>query len=77
MGLEWDYTLDMMKRARFHLVPTTCRRCGKAIYTGSKALVGTPEMKARYERLCESCFTPDEREAMDSEYRHLAAVRVR
>lgn len=60
-----------MKSTRFHLIQTSCRRCGKAIYTGSKSLIGTPEMKARYAELCADCFTPEEREQMDQDFRHL------
>lgn len=53
------------------LIHTTCRRCGKSIVTGRRALIGTPEMKARYGELCADCFTPEEYEAMDQDFRHL------
>jgi Protein of unknown function (DUF2688) len=60
-----------MKRSRFHLVPTTCRRCGATLLTGSRSLVGTAAMKARYGAICAGCFTAEESEAMDQDYRHL------
>jgi hypothetical protein len=57
------------RRSRFQLVPTSCRRCGKSIYTGSRPLVGTNEMTAKYGRICAECFTPEEHEAMDQDFR--------
>lgn len=60
-----------MRRPRFALVKTTCRRCGAPIVTGSHALIGSDQMKARYGSICDSCITLEEREAMDQDFRRL------
>jgi hypothetical protein len=57
------------RRSRFQLVATSCRRCGKSIYTGSRPLYGTREMQEKYGRICDKCFTAAEYEAMDQDFR--------
>ena len=47
-------------RTRFTIQMTTCRRCGKALATGSRSLYGADAAKARLDRICRSCITPEE-----------------
>ncbi len=53
-----------MRRGAFQLVTTSCRRCGKALMTGSRSLFGADAAKARLDRICEACVTPEERAEM-------------
>lgn len=53
-----------MRTGRISLVMTACRRCGKPITTGSRSLYGADEAKAKLDRICEICITPDERQAI-------------
>ena len=39
---------------------TTCKRCGKTIYTADRSIYGLDELKARLGRVCETCVTPEE-----------------
>lgn len=43
------------------LVPTTCKRCGRQLYTGNRSLYGNEALKAKYERICSGCMTPQEK----------------
>jgi hypothetical protein len=47
---------------RFKIITTTCRRCGKALATGSRSLYGADAAKAELDRICENCVTPEERQ---------------
>ncbi len=49
-----------MRGSRFHLVSTECRRCGKPLMTGNRSLFGADAAKARLDRICEACITPEE-----------------
>lgn len=53
-----------MRRGRFFLYRTACRRCGCELYTGSRSILGADAAKARLDRLCEACTTPAERDQM-------------
>lgn len=66
----------MARRNRFHLICTECRRCGATVWTGSRPLVATAAMKARYGAICEKCFTPEDYAAMDADYRRLFVNRA-
>jgi len=46
---------------KFRLISTTCKRCGKEIYTGNKSFYGNNEDKAKYDRICQDCITPEEK----------------
>jgi len=37
----------MRRSPRFQLVQTTCKRCGKPIYTGNRSLFGLDDVKAK------------------------------
>lgn len=54
-----------MRHARFQIVYTTCRRCGKNIATGNRSIYGADRLKAQYDRICESCITNDERHEIE------------
>lgn len=54
-----------MKHSRFQIVYTNCRRCNKPIATGNRSIYGADQLKAKYDRICESCITPDERHAIE------------
>ena len=49
-----------MKKAKLHLVKTTCRRCGKELWTGDISLYGFDKEKAELDRICKDCITPEE-----------------
>ena len=49
---------------RFRLIPTSCRRCGKPLYTGNRSLYGFDKEKRELDRICEKCITPEEKERM-------------
>lgn len=59
----------MARRTRFHLIRSSCRRCNAPVYTGNRALIGPADMKARYDRICRSCWTEADAEALDAETR--------
>ena len=50
-----------MRRRKFELIQTNCRRCNKTIYTGSRSLFGHNELKRKLGSICENCTTDDER----------------
>jgi len=49
-----------MKRQKFHLIQTTCKRCGKPLMTGNRSLFGFDKEKAELDRICKNCITPEE-----------------
>ena len=53
-----------MRKAKFQLVKTTCRRCGCDLYTGNRSLYGLDTEKAKYDRICAKCITQEEQEAI-------------
>ena len=53
-----------MRRPKFELIKTSCRRCGCELYTGSRSLFGADAAKAKYDRICDKCVTEQERNEM-------------
>jgi ribosomal protein L37E len=53
-------------KKKFELIETTCRRCGKKIYTGNRSLFGFDKEKAELDRICDSCITPEEKHKTES-----------
>jgi hypothetical protein len=49
-----------MKRVKFQLIQTTCKRCGVSLYTGNRSLYGHDREKAKYDRICAKCITAEE-----------------
>jgi RNase P subunit RPR2 len=49
-----------MKKAKFQLIETTCKRCGVKLYTGNRSLYGFDKEKAELDRICKNCITPQE-----------------
>jgi len=49
-----------MKRTKFKLIPTTCPRCKKEVYTGNRSLYGADQARAKYKGICSDCITPEE-----------------
>ncbi len=49
-----------MKNQKFKLIATTCRRCGKPVTTGNRSLYGNDAAKAKLDRICSDCITPEE-----------------
>ncbi len=49
-----------MRKSKFQLIQTTCRRCGKPLMTGNRSLFGLDEAKKRLDRICANCITPEE-----------------
>jgi RNase P subunit RPR2 len=49
-----------MRKSRFTLIQTTCKRCGKPLMTGSRSLFGFDKEKAELDRICKNCITPEE-----------------
>jgi hypothetical protein len=54
-----------MKR-KFQLIETTCKRCGKKLLTGNRSLFGNDQMKAKLDRICYECCTPEELNIMQT-----------
>jgi len=53
---------------KFQLIKTTCRRCEKPLTTGSRSLFGADELKAKLDRICADCITPEENQEMTYGY---------
>lgn len=51
----------MRRLGRFRLMETTCKRCGKPLVTGNRSLNGNEDLKKKFERICGSCMTPEEK----------------
>jgi len=47
-------------KTKFRLLKTTCRRCGKVVFTGNRSLYGFDKEKAELDRICKNCITPEE-----------------
>ncbi len=47
-------------KTKFRLIETTCRRCGKVLYTGNRSLYGFDKEKAELDRICKDCINPEE-----------------
>ena len=63
-------------RMKFQLLTTTCRRCGKSIVTGNRSLFGADAAKARLDRICEACITPDELAEIRGEQRKAVELNI-
>jgi hypothetical protein len=57
------------RRSKFRLIQSTCRRCGKPVTTSNHSLHGSDVTKARWDRICGACMTPEEHEQMRREMR--------
>lgn len=55
----------MKHRKQFHLIATTCRRCGKPLMTGSRSLWGAENARAKFAEICSDCITPEDRAEME------------
>lgn len=55
-----------VRRNRFRLVHSSCRRCGAPILTGNRSLYGAESTRQKYGRICGACVTDDERREMDA-----------
>lgn len=53
-----------MKKRKFQLIETTCRRCKKPLITGNRSLFGLDKEKAELDRICKDCMTPEEHERL-------------
>jgi hypothetical protein len=53
-----------MPRRPITILTTSCRRCGRPLATASRSLTGADAAKEQYDRICERCVTPEERQAM-------------
>lgn len=49
---------------KIQIITTTCRRCSKPLATLSRSIHGADQLKAQYDRICESCITPQEQQAI-------------
>lgn len=47
-------------RGKIRIITTTCRRCGNPVATASRSILGADAAKAKFDRICKSCITPDE-----------------
>ena len=50
-------------RRKPHGYRTTCRRCGRPVWT-SGGIIGGAALYERYGRICDECITPDEEHAI-------------
>ena len=66
-----------MKRPKFQLIKTECKRCGTPLYTGNRSLWGADSAKAKYGNICNKCMTPEERAEMQDQIAHAAYAAVR
>jgi hypothetical protein len=53
-----------MRHPRIRIIQTACRRCGAPVATASRSVWGLDALKAKLERICEACMTPEEQDAM-------------
>lgn len=51
-----------MRKVKFQLVATTCRRCGEKVFTGNRSLHGNDAIKAQLGSVCQKCTTEQESE---------------
>jgi hypothetical protein len=51
-------------RGKIQILTVSCRRCDKQLATASRSLFGADAAKARLDRICEGCATPEERREM-------------
>lgn len=57
-----------MRHKKIQIQTTNCRRCGKTLATLNRSLTGANDAKAKLDRICESCITPDEsREILEAQ----------
>ena len=49
-----------MKKQKFQLIETTCKRCGKKLFTGNRSLFGFDKEKSELGRICKNCITSEE-----------------
>ena len=66
-----------MRKNRFKLIPVRCPRCGKEVYTGNRSLWGADQVKAKYQGICSSCITPEEKAEMMQELSEAVYLKVR
>jgi hypothetical protein len=45
---------------RISIISTNCRRCGKSISTLNRSITGADALKAKLDKICQDCITPDE-----------------
>jgi len=48
------------RKVKFHLIETTCKRCGVKLYSGNRSLYGLDKVKKELDRICNKCITPEE-----------------
>lgn len=53
-----------MKRKTM-LLETTCKGCGKTIYTLRKAIHTNEAIRSKYSRICDECMSPEMRVEMN------------
>lgn len=53
-----------MKRIKYQLYETKCKRCGKPLMTSTRSLWGSDEGHSKYSGICSSCLTNTENEDM-------------
>ncbi len=54
----------MMRKPKFKLIQTSCRRCGEKIFTANRSLHGNDALKADLGSICQNCTTAAEEEKM-------------
>ena len=55
-----------MRKAKYQLYTTTCKRCGKTITTSTRSLYGADSAHAQYAGICSACMGEKERDEMQA-----------
>lgn len=53
-----------MRKVKYQLYTTECKRCGNPVTTSTRSLYGANSAHAKYAGICSDCMWPEEREEM-------------
>lgn len=53
-----------MKKRKYELFTTNCKRCNKPITTSTRSLFGADRAHAKFAEICAACMTPEENAEM-------------
>jgi hypothetical protein len=52
------------RRKRIAIVKTSCKRCGKPLFSTNRSIHGASRLHAKYAGICSVCTTEEEKEEM-------------
>ncbi len=65
-----------MAKRKIYLIKGNCKRCNKELHTASQPLIATAGMKKKYELICSSCMTKEEKVSMENDFRRVVQGRI-